>query len=48
MVGEFLGKDKDLSQRTNYAFFSLFPFSNIVIDVAMRSIFKKIRLPKES
>jgi Sec7-like guanine-nucleotide exchange factor len=48
MIGEFLGKDKDISHRTNYAFFSLFPFQNLVMDVAMRGIFKKIRLPKES
>jgi Sec7-like guanine-nucleotide exchange factor len=48
MIGEFLGRDKELSKRSNNAFFSKFAFTNIVIDVAMRGIFKKIRLPKES
>lgn len=46
-IGEFLGGPKPLNQQVNFAFFSLFPFSNLVIDVALRGIFKKLRLPKE-
>ncbi len=48
LIGEFLGKDKELSHQVNSVFFSLFPFNNMVIDMAFRTIFKKIRLPKES
>lgn len=48
MIGEYLGRDKDLSQKINLEFFGLFHFQNIVIDMAFRSIFKKLRLPKES
>ena len=46
-IGEFLGENKPLSQQVNFAFFRLFSFQNLVIDVAMRKIFTKIRLPKE-
>jgi Sec7-like guanine-nucleotide exchange factor len=48
MIGEYLGRDKELSQKINVEFFNLFRFQNIVIDMAFRSIFKKLRLPKES
>ncbi|TNV86137.1 hypothetical protein FGO68_gene12617 [Halteria grandinella] len=46
-IGEYLGSPNALNQRVNFAFFQNFSFPNIVIDVAMRGIFKKIRLPKE-
>jgi Sec7-like guanine-nucleotide exchange factor len=46
-IGEFLGSTKGFNQRVNLAFFANFQFSNLVIDVALRGIFKKLRLPKE-
>ena len=46
-IGDFLGENKPFSILINKAFFTHFDFSNLVIDQALRNIFKKIRLPKE-
>ena len=46
-IGDFLGDTKPLQMKVNFLFFECFTFYNMVLDVALRSIFKKLRLPKE-
>ena len=46
-VGEFLGKSKPFNQRVLAVFFEQFNLKSLAADLAMRLIFRYLRLPNE-